>query len=258
MKRVRLAGATQSAAVLNSRSFPPFRAAVSHFIFIAKKILPGLFLLSCVQTQAMQRSEQTNDTAYQRVIAVRVAKIVNTVGISDNAKKTKVQELMEQQYFQLNTIHDNSKASVAAIKAKQLSNEETREAVQKEGELKSVQLSALHSRFIGQLKKDLSSEQLEKVKDGMTYRVLPITWTAYLDMLQHLTQEQKDKMYAWLEEARELAMDEGSSDAKHAVFGKYKGKINNYLSAAGYDMKKEGEEWAKRIQAEKQAKQLKN
>jgi hypothetical protein len=74
-------------------------------------------------------------------------------------------------------------------------------------------------------------------------------------MLPRLTQEQKDKMYAWLVEARELAMDEGSSDAKHAVFGKYKGRINNYLSAAGFDMKKEGEDWAKRIQAAKEAKQ---
>jgi thiol-disulfide isomerase/thioredoxin len=72
-----------------------------------------------------------------------------------------------------------------------------------------------------------------------------------MDMLQNLTQQQKDQMYAWLVEARELAMDEGSSDAKHAVFGKYKGRINNYLSAAGYDMKKEGEEWQKRIQAAK-------
>jgi hypothetical protein len=65
-------------------------------------------------------------------------------------------------------------------------------------------------------------------------------------------------MYGWLVEARELAMDEGSSDAKHAVFGKYKGRINNYLSAAGYDMKKEGEEWQKRIQEAKAAKQTQN
>ena len=74
----------------------------------------------------------------------------------------------------------------------------------------------------------------------MTYRVFPITYAAYLDMLPNLTTEQKDKIYSWLKEARELAMDAGSSDRKHAVFGKYKGKINNYLSAAGYDMKKEG------------------
>jgi hypothetical protein len=65
-------------------------------------------------------------------------------------------------------------------------------------------------------------------------------------------------MYGWLVEARELAMDEGSSEKKHAVFGKYKGRINNYLSAEGYDMKKEGEDWGKRIQAAKDAKQNQN
>ncbi|MFM2327692.1 MAG: hypothetical protein RIR31_1894, partial [Bacteroidota bacterium] len=81
---------------------------------------------------------------------------------------------------------------------------------------------------------------------------------AYMDMLQNLTSAQKDKMYNWLLEARELAMDEGSSDKKHEVFGKYKGKINNYLSAAGYDMKKEGEDWAKRIKAAKETKQTQN
>ena len=33
-------------------------------------------------------------------------------------------------------------------------------------------------------------------------------------------------------------MDGSTSDEKHAVFGKYKGRINNYLSKAGYDAKK--------------------
>ena len=104
-----------------------------------------------------------------------------------------------------------------------------------------------HEAFIAHLKEQLTETQIDKVKDGMTYNVFPITYTAYQDMLPNLTAEQKDKIYNWLKEARELAMDAGSSDKKHAVFGKYKGKINNYLSAAGYDMKKEGEEWQKRI-----------
>ena len=89
----------------------------------------------------------------------------------------------------------------------------------------------------------------------MTYRVFPITYAAYQDMLPNLTTEQKEKIYNWLKEARELAMDAESSDKKHAVFGKYKGRINNYLSAEGYDVKKEGEAWAKRVQAAKEAKQ---
>jgi len=47
-------------------------------------------------------------------------------------------------------------------------------------------------------------------------------------------------------EARELAIDAESSKAKHGWFDKYKGRINNYLSAQGYDLKKENEEWQKR------------
>ncbi|MEP6748352.1 MAG: DUF3826 domain-containing protein, partial [Bacteroidota bacterium] len=123
---------------------------------------------------------------------------------------------------------------------------------------KSATLTQLHTDFIAHLKENLTEEQLEKVKDGLTYRVMPITYTAYLDEIPTLTAQQKAKIYDWLKEARELAMDAESSGKKHAVFGKYKGKINNYLSAAGYDMKKEGEEWAKRIQAAKESKQTQN
>jgi mRNA-degrading endonuclease RelE of RelBE toxin-antitoxin system len=81
----------------------------------------------------------------------------------------------------------------------------------------------------------------------MTYKVYPITYTAYQDELPNLTEPQKAKIKAWLIEARENAIDAESSEKKHAWFGKFKGRINNYLSAQGYDMKKEGEEWQKRI-----------
>jgi len=65
-------------------------------------------------------------------------------------------------------------------------------------------------------------------------------------MIPTLTEAQKKQIYAWLVEAREHAMDAESSEKKHAWFGKYKGRINNYLSAAGYNLKKEGEDWEKR------------
>ena len=127
-----------------------------------------------------------------------------------------------------------------------------KESWKNQKEKKSSYLLQQHAAFITHLNKFLTEAQLEKVKDGMTYRVFPITYAAYQDMLPNLTTEQKVKIYDWLKQARELAMDEGSSDDKHKVFGKYKGKINNYLSAAGYDMKKEGEEWQKRIKDRKE------
>jgi len=86
----------------------------------------------------------------------------------------------------------------------------------------------------------------------MTYKVLPLTYNAYLDELPNLTEVQKMQIKAWLTEAREHAIDAESSEKKHAWFGKYKGRINNYLSAQGYDMKKAGEEWQKRIKEKQQ------
>jgi hypothetical protein len=78
---------------------------------------------------------------------------------------------------------------------------------------------------------------VDGVKDGMTYGVAKGTYDVYMKMCPDLTDDQRRRIKAWLLEARELAMDKGSAKAKHAVFGKYKGKINNYLSAAGYDLK---------------------
>ena len=222
-------------------------------LFSTNKIILPVVLMCSLHLSAQQNIPV--DTAYQKVIAERTAKIVNTLAVKDAVVYKKVQQHLIDQYIQLNAIQDGSKSSVTAIKAKQLEKDATDAAIKNEEEKKTAALKQLHEKFIAHLKELLTADQLEKVKDGMTYRILPVTWTAYLDMIPRLTQEQKDKMYAWLVEARELAMNEGSSDKKHAVFGKYKGRINNYLSAAGYDMKKEGEDWAKRIQAAKDAKQ---
>jgi hypothetical protein len=109
------------------------------------------------------------------------------------------------------------------------------------------QLSVLHGQYLSKLTAELNADQVDKVKDGMTYRIYPITYTAYLDEIPNLSSLQKDKIKGWLLEARENAIDAESSEKKHAWFGKFKGRINNYLSAQGYDMKKEGEEWQKRI-----------
>jgi len=73
-----------------------------------------------------------------------------------------------------------------------------------------------------------------------------VTYNAYCDELPQLTDPQKAYILAQLKEGRELAMDQGSSKDKHAVFGKYKGRINNYLSKEGYDLKKAEKEWAER------------
>jgi hypothetical protein len=88
----------------------------------------------------------------------------------------------------------------------------------------------------------------------MTYGVVPKTYQAHLDMIPSLTDFEKAQILAWLKEAREFAMDAENSNAKHGWFGKYKGRINNWLSKRGYDLVKEREAWYKRIEEAKNKK----
>ncbi|WP_276501019.1 DUF3826 domain-containing protein [Terrimonas pollutisoli] len=215
-------------------------------IFSIKAML-FVLAIACLQFSVVAQDSNDQQATYKKVVTERAAKIVNTLSLTDSRKHDKVLSLVANQYLELNAIHDNNKAAIDVIKKNTASKESAEILIKKQKAEKSEKLVKLHSAFIARLKDNLSDEQVEKIKDGMTYSILPITWKAYQDMLPNLTAEQKEKMYGWLVEARELAMDEGSSEKKHGVFGKYKGRINNYLSAAGYDMKKEGIEWQKRI-----------
>jgi hypothetical protein len=87
----------------------------------------------------------------------------------------------------------------------------------------------------------------------MTYNVVTVTYNAYVDMIPTLKNEQKQQIMAWLVEAREYAMDAESSEKKHSWFGKYKGRINNYLSKEGFDINEERKEWEKRKATAKQS-----
>lgn len=226
--------------------------APSFCVRASNKIL-HLFIAFLSVAVVHAQANKTVDSAYLKAITERSAKIVNTLSIKDPAQYKRVVTLLAQQYNSINNIHEETKLALAAIKQQSITAQESALQVQKQEEKKAAQLQQLHNSFLAGLQKVISEEQIELVKDGMTYGVLKVTYTAYQDMIPTLTEEQKKKIYEWLIEARELAMDGESSDKKHAIFGKYKGRINNYLSAAGYDLTKEREEWNKRLKAKKES-----
>ena len=215
------------------------------YIIITALVLVG----SIARAQKTQTAEEKAN--YMNVITARAAKIVDGLGIKDSVKYKKVRSIIADQYVTLGTIHDTRNAQVAVI------NEEKKQpGADKAAENAKVaaidtdvtrQLAKVHQTYLAKLGKELSAEQIDMVKDAMTYKILEVTYAAYLDELPNLTDVQKQKIKGWLIEAREIAIDAESSNKKHEVFGKYKGRINNYLSAQGYDMKKAGEEWQKRI-----------
>lgn len=244
---------------LHNESLPQGATIIhSPFLFFSfPSILRTVFVAGaaffCFNVYAQPGDAKQKEADYKKVITERSAKIINTLNITDSGKYNKVLNDLVNQYLQVNALHDQTKAAIVQIKAQAVPAEEKTESIKKLEEEKYSRLLQLHQQFITHLKESLAEEQLEQVKDGMTYRVFPITYKAYQDMVLNLTGEQKEKIYNWLKEARELAMDEGSSEDKHKVFGKYKGKINNYLSSEGYDMKKEEKGWQERIRKSKKS-----
>lgn len=192
-----------------------------------------------------QAFAQTEEEKYLQVITERSDKIVVTLGIMDSVKYYQVRDILVGQYSALNSHHEQREADIKKLKEAFAGQELDDERAQYEAE-KDKELRVIHRVFIDKLDELLDVSQIEGVKNGMTYGVLPLTYGAFQDMIPSLTNEQKAKILNLLMEARELAMDEPGSREKHGVFGKFKGRINNYLSAQGYDLQQEGDKWKER------------
>lgn len=188
--------------------------------------------------------------AYVATIVTRATKIVDSLAVGSPLTHKHVTHLIANRYFQINDIHEIRDQQLAAFNANpgahsQESRKTNTEHIMAE---KDAALYRTRYAFLSALTIYLNNQQIEKVKDGMTFGVLKVTYRSMLEMIPSLTQEEKKQIMAWLIEAREYAIDAESASSKHHIFGKYKGRINNYLSARGYNLQKERQEWMRRIQ----------
>lgn len=214
-------------------------------------IITFLLFVILPLTPLMAQQVETPEDAYTRVITERADKIVDAMTFDNEALKIRVRDVIVEHYRFLNDAQEAREADVAKIREEFADNKELRNAKidlrKAEQELK---IRDHHFAFVSELKIIIPEEQIDQVKDGLTYGVLPNTIFAFNDMIPNLTDVEKEQIKIWLTEAREHAIDGGSSKEKHGWFGKYKGRINNYLSARGYDLKKLGDEWHERLKKE--------
>ena len=189
-----------------------------------------LFLLGSKSVGFCQASANS-DPEYVRVTNERAQKIVSKIDIQDAEKVSRVREAVANFYRELSAIHENRKTKLKQIDA---SATDAATTIRSESDLLQFRL---HYAFLAKLAAELSADDIDKIKNGLTYDVVPKTYQQYLLLYPNLASDQQRMVHMLLLEAREHAMDAGTSDEKHGVFGKYKGRINNYLSAQGYDAK---------------------
>ena len=161
-------------------------------------------------------------------IKKRAQKIVDGLQLTDQKQARNVCNIIANRYFLLNDIHAKY-------------NKSQQDALQAE-------LYKHHFELASALAIYLNDEQIEAVKDGMTFGRLKRDYQATQDMIPALSDYEKQQILIWLKEAREYAMDAADSKGKHFWFDKYRGRTNNWLSGRGYDLKKERDAWMKRIE----------
>ena len=185
---------------------------------------------------AVTLDSERRDPQYVQTIISRSQKATDELSITWTPMGRNVLNIICNRYFQLNDIY----AERDSIKK---SDKKLAEA------LCDSRLYRSHNGFLADLSLYLKPQEIDKVKDVMTFDVVKVTYEAQCDMIPTLKEEEKQQIMAWLIEARELAIDAESSKKKHEVFGKYKGRINNYLAKRGYDLTKEREAWYERVKA---------
>ncbi len=167
------------------------------------------------------------DAKYTAAISERSQKIVDVLELTDTNTAAKVHDIIMAQYRALNDWHNANDPKIKAAKRDQAVITEIQ-----------VPLKKMHDDYLARLATYLTPAQIETVKDKMTYGKVQFTFTGYCNEYPDLTEANKQEVLKYLKEAREVAMDAGSSDEKSAIFNQYKGKINNYLSKQGVQSKK--------------------
>jgi hypothetical protein len=117
------------------------------------------------------------EAKYTAAIEGRTADILKILALSDTNKAAKVHGIIIAQYRALNAWHNENDAKLKAAKS------DTNAVAQIRASLKTI-----HDDFISRLAEDLTPEQIEKIKDKMTYGKVQFTFAGYLAQYPNLSE----------------------------------------------------------------------
>lgn len=205
------------------------------FVF---QIVVSLLFNQRVVAQELATAAPTDtekEAFYARSIEYRVADILQALQLADAAKSNTVHDVLVSHYHDLR-VRDAGIDTRLKVDGKEVSYANRAEQL-------AIQTAPLHAAFLTKLAASLTPEQVDQVKDLMTYNKVKVTAKAYEAIVPGLTDAEKAKILELLKAAREAAMEGGSAPEKSDIFQKYKNQINAYLDAQGHDTAKAFADW---------------
>ena len=141
-------------------------------------------------------AQQYADPEYIKVTNERASKIVEKLVLNNKEKENAVSNIIAQQFRDLSKIQDTRDTEIKKVKDDTtLAKEKQNEKIDKLKANADKSIDKLHKAYLKKLGTQLNEAKITEVKDGMTYGVLPITVTAYNDMIPTLNETQKKYIY---------------------------------------------------------------
>lgn len=212
-----------------------------------KKQISLIAIAFCVTQFCFAQSgapeQKTKIDASKPIISTteRSAAIVSKLQLKDEGTRTNVATILRQ-YLDSQQVVFKTR-NQAMNDAKQNASKELADAQSQAAWNASVgKFNKLQAVFLGKLSTMLTLQQGEMVKDLLTEYGVKREYENYLDLFPKLTEIQKAQVMAYLLEARENAINGETPESRVDWFIKYRGRANNYLAAAGYDLRKATDE----------------
>lgn len=209
------------------------------------RILSVFFVLICtINVSAADIKLNTRNLPAESVAEAqkKAVGILEKLALANDSVREKVQIVIVNRYIELREIHLKYDERNNKIESTQCSKDEKTAELERSYYQYNSDLYRSRFGYIAWLSFYLNNEQVEAVKNAMTFNLLKVRYNDFIDLLPDLTEAEKNRVHHWLVEAREFSMDFETPRKMRQMFTKYRGRINNYLAARGYDLRKATEE----------------
>ena len=201
----------------------------TRLLFVSLLALNALGLARA-QDNASTAEPESAHTVFERRIAERATKALERLQLSDDAVTAKAQKAITQFYRGLNAAHTDRDQHLALLSTIDPGN------LHRILHRAEKRAQAVYGELIGSLVPLLNDAQIEAVKDGMTFDMVPLSMATFERMFPRLDERQKAQVRAWLVESREISLVAGSAERKLDIFRINKMRTHAYLAAQGFDV----------------------
>ena len=218
-----------------------------------RKILRLFMLLSLLITSVNVFS-QTKDIVVPEDILAKAKEWVSALNLTDAGKRTAVENIIAVHLTTVKDWHNDHPSSTVPDGINPVTGNKLSD-LDKQIIADSAMPATVHKALMGGLNQYLSPDQVETILDKYTIGKVAFTMKGYKAIVPDLTADEEAKIFAFLKQAREQAVDYKNMKQISAIFEIYKTKSEQLLNNNGRSWRALYSAYTKKIKEEKAAKQ---